>query len=77
MLRYEYARAALKTRLELEHQLGVNPYAFGMTGSTDAHSGLATADNVFFGVKPPWESGRSAPVPEGIRRAIESLPATN
>jgi acyl-CoA thioester hydrolase len=23
------------------------------------------------------ESGRSAPVPEGIRRAIESLPATN
>jgi len=36
MLEFEYARAALKNGLKLEQQLGVNPYKFGMIGSTDA-----------------------------------------
>ena len=63
MLRYEYARAALKTGLELQHQLGVNPYTFGMIGSTDSHSGLATADDDnFWGKGPPWEPGQAARV---------------
>ncbi|MFO0690945.1 MAG: DUF3604 domain-containing protein [Myxococcota bacterium] len=39
-----YARAALKTGLLLERLIGVNPYRFGMIGSTDAHTSLATAD---------------------------------
>jgi hypothetical protein len=42
MLQYEYARSALKLGLQLEGELGVNPYKFGMIGSTDSHTGLAT-----------------------------------
>jgi Protein of unknown function (DUF3604) len=50
MLEYEYARSALKNGLKLETELGTNPYKFGMIGSTDAHTGLATADqDNFFG----------------------------
>jgi hypothetical protein len=44
MLEFEYARAALRNGLKLEKELGVNPYKFGMVGSTDSHTGLATAD---------------------------------
>src|SRR4029453_7406010 len=40
MLEFEYARSALKNGLKLEQHLGVNPYKFGMVGSTDAHTGL-------------------------------------
>jgi hypothetical protein len=50
MLQYEYARSALKTGLKLEQQLGVNPYKFGMVGSTDAHTALsAVEEDNFFG----------------------------
>jgi hypothetical protein len=50
MLQYEYARSALQIGLQLEQQLGVNPYKFGMIGSTDSHTGLATAEEEnFFG----------------------------
>ncbi|MCJ7452404.1 MAG: DUF3604 domain-containing protein [Steroidobacteraceae bacterium] len=50
MLQYEYARSALKNGLKLEKELGTNPYKFGMVGSTDSHTGLATADeDNFFG----------------------------
>jgi hypothetical protein len=44
MLEFEYARSALKSGLKLEQELGVNPYKFGMIGSTDSHTGLTTAD---------------------------------
>lgn len=40
----DYVRSALKTGLELESSVGVNPYKFGVIGSTDSHSGLASAD---------------------------------
>jgi hypothetical protein len=50
MLQYEYAREALKTGLKLEKSLGVNPYRFGMIGSTDSHTSMATAaEENFFG----------------------------
>ena len=50
MLAGEYAREALKRGLELEAKLGTNPYKFGMIGSTDSHTSLATtAENNFFG----------------------------
>ena len=50
MLQYEYAREALKNGLLLEARLGTNPYKFGQVGSTDSHTGLATAEeDNFFG----------------------------
>ena len=50
MLQYEYARSALGVGLELEQKLGVNPYKVGFIGSTDSHTGLATAqEDNFFG----------------------------
>ncbi len=41
MLEFEYVRSAYKNGLKLEAELGVNPYKFGMVGSTDSHTGLA------------------------------------
>jgi hypothetical protein len=56
MLEFEYARSALKLGLELEHKLGVNPYKFGMVGSSDAHTGLAAMEEEnFFGKTTPQE----------------------
>ena len=50
MLQYEYAREALKNGLLLEQRLGINPYKFGVVGSTDSHTALATAqEDNFFG----------------------------
>jgi len=43
MLPREYGRAALKEGLRQEQKLGVNPFKFGMIGSTDAHNGLPTS----------------------------------
>lgn len=46
----EYVREALKRGLLLQEKTGVNPYKFGVIGSTDTHTGLSTADdNQFFG----------------------------
>ena len=56
MLEFEYARSALKNGLKLEAQLGVNPYKYGMIGSTDAHTSLsAVEENNFFGKLPHHE----------------------
>ena len=50
MFQYEYAREALKTGLMLEDRLGINPFKFGMIGSTDSHTGLAAVEeDNFFG----------------------------
>jgi hypothetical protein len=50
MLPYEYARSALQIGMQLEEKVGVNPYKFGMIGSTDAHNSLATSrEENFFG----------------------------
>ena len=45
MFQFEYSREALKNGLLLESQLGTNPFKFGMIGSTDSHTALATADS--------------------------------
>ena len=46
----EYVREALKRGLAIEAKTGVNPYKFGVIGSTDAHTALSTADeNNYFG----------------------------
>jgi hypothetical protein len=58
MLQWEYAREALKTGLMLGKTLGVNPYKFGMIGSTDSHTSLATAEeDNFFGKHSGVEPG--------------------
>ena len=50
MLAGEYGREALKRGLQLESTMGTNPYKFGLIGSTDAHTSLATAqEDNFFG----------------------------
>ena len=50
MLQYEYGREALKKGLKLEKKLGTNPYKVGFLGSTDSHTGMATAEeDNFFG----------------------------
>ena len=62
MLPGEYARSALKLGLELEASKGINPYKFGMIGSSDSHTALSTtAENNFFGKHTPDEPkpGRS------------------
>jgi len=58
MLKYEYGRSALKVGLELGAKLGVNPYQFGFTGSTDTHTGLATSrEENYFGKYKSTEPG--------------------
>ena len=57
-----YARSALKRGLELENSAGANPYAFGMIGSTDDHTSLATAEeDNFFGKFANSEPGIRTP----------------
>ncbi len=43
MLPREYGRAALKEGLRQAQKLGVNPFKFGMIGSTDAHGGIPSS----------------------------------
>lgn len=50
MLPREYAREAWKRGMTYEASLGVNPFKFGVIGSTDSHTGLATTqEDNFFG----------------------------
>ncbi len=57
-----YARSALKRGLALEKTIGANPYAFGMIGSTDDHTSLATAEeDNFFGKFANSEPGIRTP----------------
>jgi len=66
MLEFEYARAAFKNGLKLEQALGVNPYKFGLVGSSDAHNGLsALSEDNFFGKTVPQE-----PSPERMTKAF-------
>jgi hypothetical protein len=56
MLEFEYARSALRNGLKLGQTLGVNPYKFGLIGSSDAHTGLAAMEEEnFFGKTTPQE----------------------
>ena len=43
-----FVRPGLKRGLGLKAKLGVNPFKFGLIGSTDSHNGLATADDADF-----------------------------
>jgi hypothetical protein len=70
MLEFEYARSALKNGLKLEALLGINPYKFGLIGSSDAHTGLAAMEEEnFFGKTTPQE-----PSPERMTKAFFKNP---
>lgn len=72
MLEYEYARSALKLGLKLEAKLGINPYKFGMIGSSDSHTGLAAMEEEnFFGKTTPQEPG-----PERLTKTFINNPKT-
>jgi hypothetical protein len=50
MLPREYTRETFKRGLAYEAKLGVNPFKFGLIGSTDMHTGLVTTtEDNFFG----------------------------
>ena len=56
MLPREYARAAWRRGMTYEAELGVNPFKFGVVGSTDSHTALSTAqEDNFFGKAPETE----------------------
>ena len=66
MLPHEYARGALKLGLGFEAELGINPFKFGMIGSTDNHTSLATAaENNYFG-----KFAESEPGPARLENAM-------
>ncbi len=65
----DYVRSALKTGLEIENQIGVNPYKLGMIGATDSHSGLASAEENNFHGKFALDS-----IPENKAEVVMDLP---
>jgi hypothetical protein len=72
MLEFEYVRSALKNGLLLEQKLGVNPYKFGLVGSSDAHTGLsAMEEDNFFGKTTPQE-----PSPKRLSETFINNPQT-
>lgn len=52
----DYVRTALLRGLAIEEQIGFNPYQFGLIGSTDAHTGIASAEENNFWGKFPRDS---------------------
>jgi hypothetical protein len=77
MLPREYAREALKRGLALEATLGVNPFKFGMIGSSDSHTSLATtAEDNFFGKASPGEPGKQDRETGSIIIPLESVDGT-
>jgi hypothetical protein len=58
----EYARSALKRGLGIAAELGVNPFKYGLIGSTDAHTSMPSADNDnFWGQYPNTPPSASRP----------------
>jgi len=56
MIEKEYAREAYKRGLQYEAKLGANPFKFGLIGSTDSHTTLATStEDQNFGKAPGAE----------------------
>ncbi|PHR62564.1 MAG: hypothetical protein COA47_03195 [Robiginitomaculum sp.] len=64
----DYVRSALKTGLEIENDIGINPYKLGMIGATDSHTGLASAEENNFMGKMALDS-----IPENKERGLGRL----
>jgi plasmid maintenance system killer protein len=60
MLPGEYVRSALQRGLELEREVGVNPFKLGMIGSSDEHTSFAAVEeNNYWGKVPKFEPSKS------------------
>ncbi len=65
----DYVRSALLRGLAIEEKIGFNPYRFGLIGSTDAHSGVPSAEEPNF-----WGKMARDSIPENkqtTRRGVE------
>jgi len=60
----DYVRSALLRGLGIEHRIGKNPYRFGLIGSTDAHTSVASAEEPNF-----WGKLARDSIPEGKKSA--------
>jgi hypothetical protein len=75
MLQYEYARSALRLGIRLEDKLGVNPFKFGMIGSSDTHTSLSTVrEDNYFGKLPHLEPSAERKDEVVLRRATDNAP---
>ncbi len=52
----DYVRSGLKTGLELEKKVGVNPFKVGFVGSSDSHTGMSSIEENNFGGKGQHDS---------------------
>lgn len=66
----DYARSALKTGLKYSQEQGINPFEFGMIGSTDSHTGLATAEEKNFHGKLATEGTPAGKTIEGAPEGV-------
>jgi Protein of unknown function (DUF3604) len=63
----DYLRSAYKRGLTLKQKTGVNPYQFGMIGSTDSHSGLSSSEEDNFWGKFAQDSTPLTKTLEGMK----------
>ena len=68
----DYIRPALKRGLTIEQETGVNPYKFGLIGSTDSHTGLSSPEEPNF-----WGAQGRDSMPETKRPESYNPNATN
>ncbi len=69
MIEREYARQAFMRGMQYEQSLGSNPFKFGLIGSSDSHTSLATTtEDNFFGKASPGE-----PVPGNEGRLAQMV----
>lgn len=67
----DYARSALKNGLKLGQELGVNPFKFGLIGSTDAHTGMSAVEEKNFAGKGQHDAlPAQRPRPTGLGSAL-------
>lgn len=66
-----YVRSGLRTGLELEAELGINPYKSGAAGGTDSHVGIPMVTEANFGGKSGHDvRPEQRPGPSGIGSSI-------
>jgi hypothetical protein len=61
----DYLRSALRSGLALEAKVGINPFQLGLIGSTDAHTGLSSAEEPNF-----WGKMATDSIPENKERRM-------